>query len=332
MSSIADTTFHSMGSDVRLIIERPLLPGLCAPAEAAVEERRYLEHFARRLSRFRDDSELCALNADARATVPASALLRAAVHAGVWAAERSGGLVDPTLVSEIEAIGYRDSHDGVAPASLAEALAFAPRARPAQPDRRERWREVDVDDHCGAIRRPPGLRLDTGGTGKGLAADAVARRLRGYTRVVVDCGGDIAVGGVAAQLRPFVIEVEHPLSRECVHELHVAGGGVATSGLNVRIWRRADGSFAHHLLDPSSGTPVWSGLIGATALAPSALEAETLSKLALLSGPRGARRVLAEHGGLVVHNDGDVELIGPVDRSGDPRRPPLPPRAFRIAA
>ena len=39
------------------------------------------------------------------------------------------------------------------------------------------------------------------------------------------------------------------------------------------------------------------GLIGATALGESALEAETLSKMALLLGPEGARGVLAEHGG-----------------------------------
>ncbi len=51
-------------------------------------------------------------------------------------------------------------------------------------------------------------------------------------------------------------------------------------------------------------------MIAATALAPSALEAETLSKLALLSGAAGARRALAEHGGLIVHDDGDVELVG----------------------
>jgi thiamine biosynthesis lipoprotein len=87
--------------------------------------------------------------------------------------------------------------------------------------------------------------------------------------------------------------------------------------LNVRIWKREDGSFAHHLLDPSTGEPVWSGLIGATAMAPSALEAETLTKIALLSGPMGARRALAEHGGLIVHNDGDVEEIGPL-RGGSP--------------
>ncbi len=313
MSPLHDSTFRSMGSDIRLIVENPLLSRLPSAAEAAERERAYIEDFASRLSRFRPDSELCGLNGDPAFEVPASLLLRTAVAAGLWAAERSEGLVDPTLLEEIEAAGYERSQEGCAPASLHEALACAPLAGPAHPRAHGRWREIEVDHERGTVRRPPGLRIDTGGTGKGLAADAVAHRLRGYTRFVVDCGGDIAVGGIGHALEPIAVGVEHPLTGECVHTLRLAGGGVATSGMNVRIWRRPDGSYAHHLLDPSTGEPAWSGLIGATALASGALEAETLSKMALLSGPSGARRVLAQYGGVVVHNDGDVELIGPVD-------------------
>jgi thiamine biosynthesis lipoprotein len=321
MNAGHDTTFRSMGSDVRLIVEPPLLRDLPDPAEATERERRFIEDFARRLSRFRPESELSAFNADRLHEVPTSALLRTAVAAGLWAAQRSGGLVDPTLVGELEAAGYESSQDGREPASLRAALAAAPLPRAARPHDDARWRRIDIDHEHGTIRRPPGVRIDTGGVGKGLAADAVAHRLRGYTRYVVDCGGDIAVGGVGGALDPFAIDVEHPLTGECIHTLRVMRGGVATSGLNVRIWKRPDGTFAHHLLDPCSGEPVWSGLIGATALAPTVLEAETLTKLALLTGPEGARRALAEHGGLIVRNDGDVELIGPV-RSHDGRTAP----------
>ena len=317
MSAAHDCTFRSMGSDIRLIIETPLQPGLPPPADAAARERRYIEAFARRLSRFHPDSELSALNRAPGTEVPASLLLRTAVAAGVWAAERSGGIVDPTLLGPIERAGYRSSHEGNAPASLELALAHAPPRRPARADPRSRWREIEIDNERATVRRPVGLGLDTGGTGKGLAADAVAHRLRGYTRFVVDCGGDIVIGGVGSQLDPLLMEVEHPLTGDCARTLRVAAGGVATSGLNVNIWRRSDGSFAHHLLDPATGEPVWSGLIGATALAPSALEAETLAKLALLTGPAGARRALAEHGGLVVHEHGEVESIGPID-DGEP--------------
>jgi thiamine biosynthesis lipoprotein len=236
------------------------------------------------------------------------------VAAAVWAAGRSGGVVDPTLVGEIERAGYISSLEGASPASLAEALSGAPPRQPAGPHPSKRWQAIHVDDREGIVERPPGVRIDTGGTGKGLCADAVAHRLSGYTRYVVDCGGDLAIGGVGAQLEPYHVEIEHPLTGETIRTVEVASGGVASSGLNVRLWQDSEGRFAHHLLDPASGRPAWTGLIGATALAPGALEAETLAKTALLLGPAGATSVLAEHGGLVVHDSGDVQIIGPLDR------------------
>ena len=308
MSREYDMTFESMGSDVRLLVGPPSSPHQPSADAAARDARAFVEEFASRLTRFHPSSELCAMNSDARRAVPASRLLRAAVTAGLWAAERSGGLVDPTLVGPLERAGYSTSRSGEPPVSLAEALANAPGRRPAAPDPVTAWRSIVVDDRAELVRRPPGVRFDTGGTGKGLAADAVAYRLAGYPRLVVDCGGDIALRGA------WEVEVEHPLTGERVHTLQLNGGGVATSGLNVRLWQRPDGSYAHHLLDPSTGEPAWTGLVGATAIGSTALEAETLSKLALLSGPQGARAALAERGGIVVHDDGDVELIGPVSR------------------
>lgn len=305
-----DYTFHAMGSDVRLLLGPRLRRTAPSPLDAADRERAFVLEFARRLSRFVPASELSMLNRDQRASVPATALLRAAARAGLWSAERSNGLVDPTLVGALENAGYAVSRDGAAPASLRAALRTAPARRSARPDPRSRWREIVVDDVAGTIVRPPGVLLDTGGIGKGLCADAVACRLAGYARFLIDCGGDIAVGGLGAQLEPYLIDVEHPLTGETIERIRLDRGGVATSGLNVRIWQRSDGTFAHHLLDPSTGEPAWTGLIGVTALGGSALEAETLSKLALLGGPDVARLTLAEHGGMMVHDSGAVEAIG----------------------
>jgi thiamine biosynthesis lipoprotein len=149
--------------------------------------------------------------------------------------------------------------------------------------------------------------LDSGGLGKGLAADLVAERLAGL-RHVVDIGGDLAVGHGGRG--PMEIAVAHPLTGGVAHRLSVAGGGVATSGIHRRIWFDADGRPAHHLLDPATGRPAWTGLLSATAVACSALEAEVLAKVALLAGPAQARRVLAARGGVLVHEDGRVEVVG----------------------
>jgi thiamine biosynthesis lipoprotein len=320
-----DVTFDAMGSHVRLLIGEPG-PGM-APAPAAAEAaRHFVVEFDRALSRFKPESELCALNEDERESVPASELLRAAVRAGLRAAELSGGLVDPTLVGEIESAGYVASRAGVPGVPLGAALEEAPPRHPAGANPAEAWRRFSVDDAAGTISRPRGVRFDSGGTGKGLAADLIAERLRGYSRFIVDCGGDIRIGGPDALVTPYEVFVEHPLTGERAFVLKLGSGGVATSGLNVRIWRDESGSYAHHLLDPATGKPAWTGLIGATALGDTAVEAETLAKTALLSGPEGGRAVLGDRGGLLVHDSGQVETVGPLAARPRIRIPQQPPR------
>ncbi len=315
--AFCDSTFDAMGCAIRIVIGDPE-PGLPAAGIQAEECRAFIEDFDRRLSRFRSDSELSALNRDPRGEVPASALLRRAVAAGVGAARRTDGLIDPTLLAELERAGYATSRAGVEPAPLREALAAAPPRRPARPSDERRWSTVEVDEAEATIRRPAGVLIDTGGTGKGLAADMLAERLEGYSHFIVDCGGDIRLGGRAASSeQPFEIEVEHPLTRARNFHLRLSRGGVATSGVDVRLWRDADGNFAHHLIDPSTGEPAWTGLVGVTALGPTTLEAETISKAALLSGPEGARDLLSRYGGLMVHESGRVERAGRL--AGTPR-------------
>jgi thiamine biosynthesis lipoprotein len=306
------SSFHSMGSTIRIVIGPAARAGLARQDEAAARERRYIEAFAARLSRFEADSELSALNADPREEVPCSGLLRAAVRAGLWAAEVTDGLVDSTLNEALEAAGYDHSMVGQQPIGLGDALAMAPPRRPARPDPRRRWTQFEVDDEAGVVRRPPGLKFDTGGTGKGLAADAVAVRLGDYRRFAIDCGGDLCVGGADPDREAYSIQVQHPAARRPVATIALASGAVATSGLSVRIWRRPGGQVAHHLLDPATGEPAWTGLIGVTALAENALEAETISKAALLSGPDGARGWLSRHGGFMFHDSGEVEQVGDV--------------------
>lgn len=305
-----DVVFDAMGSQVRLLIGTAE-DDATAAAQAADREQRFVAEFETALSRFKPESELCALNADPRPVVPASALMRAAVRVGVEAAERSGGLVDPTLLGEIEAAGYVDSREGPS-VPLRDALDEAPPRRPAGAGPESAWPRFEVDEEAGTISRPPGAGFDTGGVGKGLAADLIADRLRGFSRYVVDCGGDVRIGGAGALTAPYDVLVEHPLTGERVYALRLGAGGVATSGLNVRIWRGDDGRCRHHLLDPATGEPAWTGLIGATALGDTAVEAETLAKAALLSGPDRGRDVLAELGGLLVHDDGTVEPVGPI--------------------
>ena len=163
---------------------------------------------------------------------------------------------------------------------------------------------IGLDDHRRVVRAP-GVRFDPGGVAKGLAADLAAASLPAGVRYAIACGGDLAVGGE----RPWDVAVRSARGEAEVHRLRVRSGGVATSGIGARIWRRDDGVYAHHVLDPATGRPAWTGLVAVTAVAGSALEAEVLAKTALLSGPVGARPLLRKRGGVLQHDDGRVEVI-----------------------
>jgi thiamine biosynthesis lipoprotein len=266
--------------------------------------RRTLLDAHRALSRFDPDSELSRLNRDPRPEVPASPLLRRVVAAALTAGLRSGGLVDATLVDEIEAAGYAESREF----DRAGGAAGEP-SHPAAADPRAGWCQFAVDERAGTVSRPPGLRLDPGGIAKGLLADLVGEPLADFATFAVDCCGDLRVGG--AEARPRTILVDDPAGGPPLHELRIADGAVATSGITRRAWTGPDGRPAHQLLDPASGEPAFTGIVQATAMAPTGLLAETLAKSALLAGPEGAEEHLP-FGGVLVEEGFGARVVEPL--------------------
>jgi thiamine biosynthesis lipoprotein len=304
-----ERTVEIFGSEVRILIGPPVTPDASPPQLAALELEAFLRGFHRRLTRFDPCSELSMLNADPSECRRVSPLLALALRAGLWTADETNGLVDPTLARELELAGYARSRAAMLGAPLTEALAAAPPRRPARPRADVRWRRFSLDPETSVACRPPGIRFDTGGSGKGLAADLCAGRLRGYATYAFDAGGDLRIGGEDPVER--LVEIEHPLAPEPALAFRLGSGAVATSGIASRLWRHGNG-FMHHLLDPSTGKPAWTGVIQATALGDTALEAETLAKAALLSGPERGRRILERIGGLLVLDSGEILTAGPL--------------------
>ncbi len=308
-SDVVDRAFELMGTHIRVLVGEPSSAEAGSPEDAADRVEEFLGVYNETMSRFRPDSELTRLNEDQREEIPASPLMCSAIAAALAAAEQSEGLVDPTLLSELEAAGYRDHWTAENRVELREALAAdRPAPSPAEVAQTSRWREISVDEAAGLVRRPRGVRIDTGGTGKGHAADLAGELLSGFETWAVDCGGDVKIGGNSGVERQ--VQVLGAFEDAQIETITVRGGAVATSGLNSRIWRDEHGNSAHHLLNPATGQPAFSGLVAATAAAPTAVEAETLAKVALLKGPAAATSVLSRFGGITVDEDGTVERIG----------------------
>ena len=282
-----------------------------AADEAVADARRCLENWHLRFSRFRATSELSRLNADPREIVPVSTTMTQLLRAVREAAEATGGLVDGTLLGEIEAAGY--TSDLGAPLPLRARAA----ARPAAPaGRAESARPL-----ARGLRRrlgghaPARARLRQRRAGQGPVRRPARRAARGPSQLRRRLRRRPALRRPASAcsrspIRSAVRRCTPSSSRE---------SAVATSGIGRRSWLGPDGRPAHHLLDPATGAPAFTGVVQATALAPTAVEAEWRAKAAVLSGPERAGDWLA-HGGVVVLDDGS-HLVVPNPESLHRRTP-----------
>jgi thiamine biosynthesis lipoprotein len=275
-------------------------------ADAASLARRRLEGWHERFSRFSAGSELSRLNDDPRSEVPVSLLMARFAQAVHVAGSLTDGLVDATLIDQIETAGYVSELSD--PVPLAAALELAPTRKSGGGARSPHWAHIEVDLATLTVTRPPGVKLDSGGLAKGLFADVLGESLAPHPRFAINCGGDLAIGGAEGVTRP--INVESPFDGRTLHTFNLPRVGVATSGIGKRSWIDEHGHPAHHLLDPATGTPAFTGIVQVTALAPSALIAEMHAKAAILSGPEGAAAWLPR-GGVIVFDDGSHQVLEP---------------------
>lgn len=303
MTAVANT-FTCFGGNCTVFVDGAGPAG--TPEEAVSAATDQLLRWHAEFTRFKAESELSALNRDARERVPVSPIMARFIAAAIDSASLTGGLVDATLLDQIEEVGYKSDRLR-ASLALPLALALAPPRQPGGPAPDERWRQLAVDRDAGEVTRPPGLHVDGGGIVKGLFADLIGETLGEHDGYAVDCEGDLRVGGAAGVARS--VEVTAPFDGSVLHELAVADGGIATSSITKRSWLDR-GRPAHHLLDPATGRPAYTGVVQVTALAPTALEGEALAKAALLSGPDGAAAWL-HHGGVIVFDDLSHAVLAP---------------------
>lgn len=235
-------------------------------------------------SRFQPDSELNRLHRRAgQWTAVSDDLLRALTWAQRMTAE-TGGLFDPSIRAALEILGY----DRTYMAGL-DADAAAADGRPAPG-----IAGLEVDRLNCRARIAPGLGIDLGGIGKGLAADIVATELvaDGARAAFVSLGGDVHACGEPAENGSWPVPLIHPVTgtQLAVHPL--AAGGLVMSTTQLRTWRRG-GRSLHHIIDPRTGRSTATDLVAVAVAAASAARAEALAKAAIVLGAAAGWDLLA---------------------------------------
>jgi FAD:protein FMN transferase len=265
--------FEALGSTAVVAVTDP---AQLDSARAAVA--RTVEAFDLACSRFREDSEVEALNAAEGSAVAVSPLLLEAVSVALRAARVTDGDVDPTVGEALIALGYdRDFGAGVS-VSTPVTVASVPG-----------WHTVQVDLGERTVRLARGVRLDLGATAKALAADhsAAAAHEAAGCGVLVSLGGDITIAGdgPAGGWRVRVTDDHRSDVTAPGQWIALSSGGLATSSTVARRWQTPSG-VAHHLVDPATGRSAQSVWRTVSVTAASCLDANIASTAAIVRGER----------------------------------------------
>jgi thiamine biosynthesis lipoprotein ApbE len=300
---LAFAAWEALGTSVELrVCDRRALH----VARASVE--RELRLVDRACSRFRADSELSRLNAQAGRPVAVSPVLLEALELAIAAARLTDGDVDPTIGRALELSGYdRDWRRLLPPRGEPAARSLSLHALTG-------WRTIELDTSTSTVRVPAGVRLDLGATAKAWAADraAAAAAAAASCGALVSLGGDIATCGPAPGGGWLIHVTDDHRSQPSApgQTIAIADGGLATSSTSVRRWSHA-GQTMHHIVDPRTGAPASGPWRTVSVAAQDCAQANIATTAALVRGGGAvdwlSRRRLPSR---LVDGGGDVMTVG----------------------
>jgi thiamine biosynthesis lipoprotein len=206
-------------------------------------------------------------------------------------AQESNGAYDPTTGALIDLWGFGPSGPRTAPpppdeiASLRQACG---------------WQQLEFDSGARRLRRHDRAPIDLCGIAKGFAVDLVAETLLelGIRNALIEIGGELRGHGVKPDGSPWWVEIDRPAEAAAsiaaepmlvaLHDL-----AIATSG--------CERGFAHgtrhfsHTLDPRTGWPIANGMVTATVLHHSCMEADAYATALMVLGPDAGTELAVWH-------------------------------------
>ncbi len=282
---------YLMGTFLTIEVARPI------PTRVFDEAFAEVERLERILSNWKEESEISRLNRRGdRESFRCSPELFGAIQTALRWAERTGGAFDPTVEPVVRRLGLRGP-EGQLPAipDTVEPRLEGFRGEGTKDDRAPAsvvgWRHVMTRrvprrvcfDH-------PGMGIDLGGIGKGIALDAAAAILarHGVRSALLDFGGQVLAIGSPAGSHGWSVGIADPGERQAAVATVLARDvSLSTSGNGERALQSSSGPLGH-IIDPWTGEPArFGGTV--TVLAFRATSADALSTALFVMGPeRGA--------------------------------------------
>lgn len=226
-----------------------------------------------RLSVFKENSEISRINqAAGRAFVPVHADTLDLIRASLLFSELSQGAFDISARPMVALWGTCKKENRIP--SPGEIAAVKPLVN---------FKDVVVNEKTSSVMlRKPHQALDLGAIAKGYAVDEVRRILMQHEveDALINLGGTVIAMGT-----PRVIGIQDPQKATGIPmgKVLVSDCALVTSGSYERYFD-LDGVRYHHIVDPRTGFPAQSGLLGVTLIGSSAMELDALSTAVFVLG------------------------------------------------
>ncbi|MGN6309135.1 MAG: FAD:protein FMN transferase [Xanthobacteraceae bacterium] len=204
-------------------------------------------------------------------------------------AQESDGAYDPTMGALVDLWGFGPSGPRYAPPE-ADDIAIHHRACG--------WQQLERNADTHSMRRHNMGSIDLCGIAKGFAVDLVAETLHEYGihHALVEIGGELRGHGIKPDGSPWWVEIDRSNDDSAetepmlvaLHDLAVATSGCERSFVS-------DGQHFSHTLDPRTGYPITNGMITATVLHRSCMEADAYATALMALGPDAAIEFAVAH-------------------------------------
>jgi thiamine biosynthesis lipoprotein len=291
-----------MGTTFRVVLYAPDAGTAKTAADAAFARVAELDAV---MSDYKKDSELMrlcrAFATEVREPVPVSEDLFRVLARAQELSEASGGAFDVTVgpVVQLWRLARRTQRlpdEG----ELAAALA------------KVGYKKVKLDPKRRTVQLlTPGMQLDLGGIGKGYAADEALKLLRerfGLTRALVAAAGDVTCGDPPPDRDAWVVDIAPIAKGQKPRTLKLANAAVSTSG-DLEQFVEIDGVRYSHIVDPRTGLGV-TGRRSVTVIAPTGVQADSLTKAVMLMPPGKGLELIEATGGAAAY----VVVVGPAEK------------------
>ena len=290
-----------------------LIPGERARLEQLIQGE--LENIDRKMSHYREDSELSRFNrARDQSPFPVSPETFEVFESAEEISRLTGGAFDITAAPLVDLWGFGAQGPPAAMPSeetIARALE------------RTGYQKLVLNQDNRTIRKlDPRVRCDLSAIAKGYAVDRVAEALigEGIANHMVEVGGEVRTGGKNDAGRSWRIAIERPVPGKHAELpvqriLPLSGLAMATSGGYRNFYERGGDRYSH-TIDPRTGRPISHDLASVSVVDELCMRADGLATGLLVLGPEEGYALAVERNlaALLMVADGDGvfrELVTP---------------------